>query len=343
MNAPDGSEGTRDALPQASPVPERQATGSVDRKSGRPAISCTESLGLFLGCKDIFALSNNVIRLTRRLNKLISEGDQIRIPTGLGVHNQEGGENLLNKSGVSLQCQHESNGPLTSGVCLKHKIGLGKQSMTEPVPVVDELDKSIIERGINSSTLSHVCEESAEVTSLVGISHRKKTGEVMRLLRGENPSENRVEKVLGGLNSLEGESGSEGRSLLGDSHPVVKEAHIASPNVRDQVSPPAFGTTSCDSRNRDESPEGTGINCIALLGLFVVPYWVAVTVAVAMVLAWFLLCPWRNAKTLEAELARSRRLTWIAEGVALAVIVLQIAVWFGWVVVERSPQEERLT
>jgi len=44
MSAPNGSEGTRDALLPASPVPERQATGGVDRKSGRPAISCT---GLF--------------------------------------------------------------------------------------------------------------------------------------------------------------------------------------------------------------------------------------------------------------------------------------------------------
>ena len=48
MNAPDGSEGTRDALPTASPVPERQATASVDRKSGRPAISWTGLFALFV-------------------------------------------------------------------------------------------------------------------------------------------------------------------------------------------------------------------------------------------------------------------------------------------------------
>jgi hypothetical protein len=47
MNAPKGSEGTRDALLPASPVPERQAMESVNRKSGRPAISCTGLLGIF--------------------------------------------------------------------------------------------------------------------------------------------------------------------------------------------------------------------------------------------------------------------------------------------------------
>jgi hypothetical protein len=40
-------------------------------------------------------------------------------------------------------------------------------------------------------------------------------------------------------------------------------------NVRDQVSPLAFGATSCASKNRDESPEGTGINYIALFALSV--------------------------------------------------------------------------
>lgn len=44
MSAPNGSEGTRDALLPASPVPERIATDGVERKSRRPAISCT---GLF--------------------------------------------------------------------------------------------------------------------------------------------------------------------------------------------------------------------------------------------------------------------------------------------------------
>ena len=47
MNAPKGSEGTRDALLPASPVPERQATESVDRKSGGPAISWTGLFALF--------------------------------------------------------------------------------------------------------------------------------------------------------------------------------------------------------------------------------------------------------------------------------------------------------
>ena len=46
MNAPIGSEGTGDA--EASPVPERQATDGVDRKSDRPAISRTGLLDLFL-------------------------------------------------------------------------------------------------------------------------------------------------------------------------------------------------------------------------------------------------------------------------------------------------------
>jgi len=40
------------------------------------------------------------------------------------------------------------------------------------------------------------------------------------------------------------------------------------PNVRDQVSPPASGATSCDSKNRDRSAEGMGISCIAPLALF---------------------------------------------------------------------------
>ena len=48
MKAPKGSEGTRDALPPASPVPERQATDGVDRKSGRPAISWTGLFGHFV-------------------------------------------------------------------------------------------------------------------------------------------------------------------------------------------------------------------------------------------------------------------------------------------------------
>ena len=33
-------------------------------------------------------------------------------------------------------------------------------------------------------------------------------------------------------------------------------------DVLDQVLPPAFGAIFCDSRNRDESLEGTGISCI---------------------------------------------------------------------------------
>jgi len=39
-------------------------------------------------------------------------------------------------------------------------------------------------------------------------------------------------------------------------------------NVRDQVSLLASGATSCVSKNRERSPEGTGINCIALLAHF---------------------------------------------------------------------------
>jgi len=48
MNAPNGSEGTRPAFLPAGPVPERQATDSVDRKSGRPAISWTGLLAIFI-------------------------------------------------------------------------------------------------------------------------------------------------------------------------------------------------------------------------------------------------------------------------------------------------------
>ena len=50
MNALNGSEGARDALLPASPVPERKATASVDRKFDRPAISCTGLLGLLFLC-----------------------------------------------------------------------------------------------------------------------------------------------------------------------------------------------------------------------------------------------------------------------------------------------------
>ena len=48
MNAPEGSEGTWDALLPASPVPERQTTESANRKSKRPAINCTGSLAIFV-------------------------------------------------------------------------------------------------------------------------------------------------------------------------------------------------------------------------------------------------------------------------------------------------------
>ena len=41
-----------------------------------------------------------------------------------------------------------------------------------------------------------------------------------------------------------------------------------SPSVRDQVSLLASGAISCVSKNRDRSPEGTGINCIALFAPF---------------------------------------------------------------------------
>jgi hypothetical protein len=41
------SEGTRDALLPASPVPERRVTVDFERTTGRPAISCTALFALF--------------------------------------------------------------------------------------------------------------------------------------------------------------------------------------------------------------------------------------------------------------------------------------------------------
>jgi hypothetical protein len=41
-----GSEGTRDALLPASPVPERRTTVGFKRTTGRPAISCTALLAI---------------------------------------------------------------------------------------------------------------------------------------------------------------------------------------------------------------------------------------------------------------------------------------------------------
>jgi len=43
-----GSEGTRDALLPASPVPERQVTVASARKTERPAISCTALFAIFV-------------------------------------------------------------------------------------------------------------------------------------------------------------------------------------------------------------------------------------------------------------------------------------------------------
>ena len=47
---------------------------------------------------------------------------------------------------------------------------------------------------------------------------------------------------------------------------VSLSCDISLANVRDQQASLASGATSCDSKNRDRSPGGTGLCCIALLG-----------------------------------------------------------------------------
>lgn len=71
MNAPNGSEGTRPAILPASPVPERQATGGVDRKSGRPAISCTGLFAFF-----ILKVAMSVVLHHRRLQSIAHDQTQ---------------------------------------------------------------------------------------------------------------------------------------------------------------------------------------------------------------------------------------------------------------------------
>jgi hypothetical protein len=48
-----GSEGTRDALLFASPVPERRITVEFERTTDRPAISCTALFALFDSWSDV--------------------------------------------------------------------------------------------------------------------------------------------------------------------------------------------------------------------------------------------------------------------------------------------------
>jgi len=48
--AENGSEGARDALLPASPVPERRATVASARKLERPAINCTALFAFLLLC-----------------------------------------------------------------------------------------------------------------------------------------------------------------------------------------------------------------------------------------------------------------------------------------------------
>jgi hypothetical protein len=50
--------------------------------------------------------------------------------------------------------------------------------------------------------------------------------------------------------------------------PRMWSSDIIFPNVRDHQQPLASGATSCDSRNRDRSPEGTAVWWIALFGFY---------------------------------------------------------------------------
>ena len=80
MNAPKGSEGTRDAILPASPVPERQATESANRKLDRPAISWTGLFALFLSAK---RMCNRI--LFPFLGKLIRRCSTVCVSTDTNV------------------------------------------------------------------------------------------------------------------------------------------------------------------------------------------------------------------------------------------------------------------
>jgi len=63
------------------------------------------------------------------------------------------------------------------------------------------------------------------------------------------------------------------------------------------------------------------VRCSAWFGVAVISDGTFITVASVMVLVWLSLCPLRQAKTLEAELARSRRLSWFALVASLLALV----------------------
>ena len=69
-------------------------------------------------------------------------------------------------------------------------------------------------------------------------------------------------------------------------------------NVRDQVSPLAFGATSCDSKNRDRSAEGTGINYSAPLSFLLLHQQLALP-AILLALCLSVLLVWRRKASKE--------------------------------------------
>jgi hypothetical protein len=72
------------------------------------------------------------------------------------------------------------------------------------------------------------------------------------------------------------------------------------------------------------------VRCSAWLGVAVIPNSVFLTVFSALVLLWLWMCPWPAAKTLEVQLARSKRASWIALAVSLLVLLMQVALRQGW-------------
>ena len=55
--------------------------------------------------------------------------------------------------------------------------------------------------------------------------------------------------------------------FAGATEPVWSDQNEVLPNVRDQQAPLASGATPCASKERDRSPGGTGLCCIALFAV----------------------------------------------------------------------------
>ena len=100
MNAPNGSEGTRDALPPASPVPERQVTDGVERKSGRPAISWTGLFALFSCCSGI--MTQRALPCNSIPKSLLIRVDKHRLTFSASTYGVSQLMGLLNMAAVNL-------------------------------------------------------------------------------------------------------------------------------------------------------------------------------------------------------------------------------------------------